>query len=102
MVFYYTELKSIPENIFKYNIKAEDFYGTFAHSKISSIPENLFNNNPNINNLKSTFEDCRKLTTIPQTIINKALSTTEHREIFRYCNSASNYDSLPEILKQFK
>jgi len=27
------------------------------------------------------------------------LSTTEHREIFRYCNSASNYDSLPEILK---
>ena len=99
MVFYYTELKSIPENIFKYNIKAEDFYGTFAHSKISSIPENLFNNNPNINNLKSTFEDCRKLTTIPQTIINKALSTTEHREIFRYCNSASNYDSLPEILK---
>ena len=99
MVFYYTELKSIPENIFKYNIKAEDFYGTFAHSKISSIPENLFNNNPNINNLKSTFEDCRKLTNIPQTIINKALSTTEHREIFRYCNSASNYDSLPEILK---
>ena len=99
MVFYYAELKSIPENIFKYNIKAEDFYGTFAHSKISSIPENLFNNNPNINNLKSTFEDCRKLTTIPQTIINKALSTTEHREIFRYCNSASNYDSLPEILK---
>lgn len=91
---------TIPENIFKYNIKAKNFDETFAYSKISSIPENLFTHNPNINSLKLTFQNCTQLTHIPQTIINKALSTIEHRGMFRYCPSASNYNSIPAELKQ--
>lgn len=85
----------IPENIFKYNTLVETFRATFFKSKITSIPENLFANNPNVNSFEQTFEDCDKLLYVPQAIINKVSSTSDHNSTFQGCISVPNYSTLP-------
>ena len=94
-----TNITSIPENLFKYNINATSFNFTFGSTSIKSIPENLFTTNNNINNISYAFKSCNQLTTIPQSIINKALSISSHNQTFRDCTSASNYSTLPAELK---
>ena len=92
-------ITSIPENLFKYNINANKFDGTFAETGITSIPENLFANNPNITAVNYAFKNCTHLSNIPQSIINKALSISNHTKTFNGCTSASNYSTLPAELK---
>lgn len=94
-----TNIKTIPENLFRYNINATSFNHTFGSTSIKSIPENLFTTNNNINNISYAFKSCNQLTTIPQSIINKALSISSHNQTFRDCTSASNYSTLPAELK---
>ena len=94
-----TNIKTIPENLFRYNINATSFNHTFGSKSIKSIPENLFTTNNNINNISYAFKSCNQLTTIPQSIINKALSISSHNQTFRDCTSASNYSTLPAELK---
>lgn len=100
MVFFRCrKIESIPENLFKYNVNATNFNNTFTETKIKTIPENLFTNNININDLSFTFKNCNELTSIPQNIIDKAISTPRHSGTFTGCTSASNYSTLPSGLK---
>ena len=97
-------ITSIPENLFKYNVKATDFMLAFYWClRITSIPENLFKYNVNATNFDRTFKYCRGLLYIPNTIIEHAKRVKEKGgnvgAMFNDCTSASNYNSLPEYMK---
>ena len=96
---YQITLKIIPENLFRYNNLAKNMGGIFSETVITSIPENLFANNPNIVDISYAFQDCKNITFIPQSIINKASSTSTHYFTFKGCTAASNYSSLPQSLR---
>ena len=66
---------------------------------ITTIPENLFANNPNIVDISYAFQDCKNITFIPQSIIDKANSVSTHYLTFNGCTTASNYLSLPQSLR---
>ena len=93
------KLAIIPENLFRYNNLAKNMGGIFSETVITSIPENLFANNPNIVDISYAFQDCKNITFIPQSIINKASSTSTHYFTFKGCTAASNYSSLPQSLR---
>ena len=90
---------NIPENVFKYNIIAENFRATFFKAKITAIPENIFEHNINANNFDQTFEGCSKLLYVPPKIIDKVLSAPNHNITFSACTSVSNYSQLPSSIK---
>ena len=97
-------ITSIPENLFKNNVNATNFSGTFYVCRgITSIPENLFKYNVNATNFYGTFEECRELLYIPNTIIEYAKRLKEKGgnvgAMFKYCTKASNYNSLPAYMK---
>lgn len=94
-------ITSIPEDLFKYNTKLKNFYNTFSGTSITTIPENLFSTIGVINNIDFCFYNCNKLTYIPQSIIDKAMSVTETHYVFDGCTSASNYNSIPNRLKTY-
>ena len=124
-----TNIESIPENLFKYNPEARSFSSTFSGlSKLENIPGNLFDNNPEAADFSSTFSNCTKLTSIPWNLFqnnNKSnnfvttfsdcisltyvnlpnrcysLQESQYRGIFRGCNNAYNYDSIPESWKSW-
>ena len=105
--FYYcTGLTSIPEGLFKNNVNVTGFVGTFnGCTGLTSIPEGLFKNNVNAVNFISAFSGCRGLTSIPEKIIEFGKKVKEKggnvSNMFFVCTSASNYNSLPNYLKQF-
>ena len=94
---------SIPEGLFKNNVNVTSFNFTFLNcSMLVSIPEGLFNNNVNAN-FSSTFYACTGLTSIPDRIIEAVKKVKEKggnvNGMFKFCISASNYNSLPEYMK---
>ena len=93
------KLAIIPENLFRYNNLAKNMGGIFSETVITSIPENLFANNPNIVDISYAFQDCKNITFIPQSIINKASSASTHYFTFKGCTAASNYSLLPQSLR---
>ena len=128
-LFSNSQITTIPENLFKDNTKATDFSGTFQGcSLIKTIPGNLFDNNPDAKNFNNTFSSCSKLNNIPWNLFsnnNKAdefrgtftgpnelyylslpnrlysLQESQYRGIFAGCNSASNYNSIPDSWKSW-
>lgn len=92
------KLATIPENLFKYNNLAKNMAVVFRETAITAIPENLFANNPNIVDISYAFTDCKNITFIPQSIIDKANSVSTHYFTFNGCTAASNYSSLPQSL----
>ena len=92
-------LVTIPEDLFKYNNLAKNMGAVFRETAITIIPENLFANNPNIIDISYAFQDCKNITFIPQSIINKANSVSTHHFTFNGCTAASNYLSLPQSLR---
>ena len=106
-VFYYCKgLTSIPEGLFKNNVNAKVFERVFYGCEgLTSIPEGLFKNNVNAVNFISAFSGCRGLTSIPEKIIEFGKKVKEKggnvSNMFFVCTSASNYNSLPNYLKQF-
>ena len=94
---------NIPEGLFKNNVGVTIFESTFKDcSGITSIPEGLFKNNVNAN-FSSTFYACTGLTSIPDRIIEAAKKVKEKgghvSGMFKFCISASNYNSLPDYMK---
>ena len=92
-----TGLISIPEGLFKNNVKAEYFVDTFKGcTGLTSIPEGLFNNNVNAKSLGGAFNGCTGLTIIPEKIIEFGKKVEEKGGIvssmFYRCTSASNYN----------
>lgn len=128
-LFSNSQITTIPENLFKNNTKATVFSGTFQGcSLIKTIPGNLFDNNPDAKNFNNTFSSCSKLNNIPWNLFsnnNKAdefrgtftgpnelyylslpnrlysLQESQYRGIFARCNSASNYNSIPDSWKSW-
>ena len=92
-------LATIPENLFKYNNLAKNMGAVLRETAITTIPENLFANNPNIVDISYAFQDCKNITFIPQSIIDKANSVSTHYLTFNGCTTASNYLSLPQSLR---
>ena len=98
-------LTSIPEGLFKNNVNAKVFERVFYDCEgLTSIPEGLFKNNVNAVNFISAFSGCRGLTSIPEKIIEFGKKVKEKggnvSNMFFVCTSASNYNSLPNYLKQ--
>ena len=108
--FYYTfngctGLTNIPGDLFKNNVNAECFDNTFRGcTGLTSIPEGLFKNNVNVNDFNVAFEGCIQIQNIPEDIIELAKKIGEKggrvSRMFYCCTSASNYNSLPNYLKQ--
>ena len=100
------KIKEIPENLFKYNVNATNFNWVFYNcTGLTSIPEGLFENNVNVKNIRGAFMDCTGITSIPEKIIELAKQVKNNGgrvySIFAGCISASNYNSMPDYMKQY-
>ena len=93
--FYANELTSIPENLFKHNIKAEDFFYTFYECQnITTIPENLFKYNKNAKKFWLTFLGMKSLTNIPENLFEHNINAEEMYSTF----AENNIINIPENL----
>ena len=90
---------SIPENLFKNNVEAEEFVDTFAGCKnITTIPENLFKYNTKATRFEGTFAGCEKITSIPENLFKNNLEVQSFRSAFANCHSIIN---IPENLFRY-
>lgn len=90
------KITSIPENLFKNNIEAEEFVDTFAGCKnITTIPENLFKHNTKATRFDFTFAGCEKITSIPENLFTHNVEVQSFRSAFANCHSIIN---IPEKL----
>ena len=101
-----TGITNIPEGLFKNNLNETDFFCTFKScSGLTSIPEGLFKNNVNTVGFVHAFSDCTGLTSIPEKIIEFGKKVREKGgnviNMFYGCTSASNYNSLPNYMKEY-
>ena len=101
-----TGLTSIPEGLFKNNVNVTEFRATFSGcTGLTSIPEGLFKNNVNVTSFSGTFYGCTGLTNIPDRIIELGKKVNEKggsvSRMFYGCTSASNYNSLPNYMKEY-
>ena len=99
-------LTSIPEGLFKNNVNVTEFRATFSGcTGLTSIPEGLFKNNVNVTSFSGTFYGCTGLTSIPDRIIELGKKVNEKGgsvlRMFYGCTSASNYNSLPNYMKEY-
>ena len=99
-----SKIEKIPEDLFKNCVNAKDFSKIFSGcKKIKEIPENLFKHNINATKFTYAFAGCENLTNIPETIIEFAKKVNDKggnsNQMFAYCTSVSNYNSLPEYMK---
>ena len=91
-------ITSIPENLFKNNVKAEQFYSTFAYCKnIISIPENLFKYNTKAIRFEGTFAGCEKITSIPENLFRYNILARD----FSYAFQAVAITNIPENLFKY-
>ena len=82
------------------------FGSVFSECKgLTSIPEGLFKNNVKVTTFWGTFGGCTGLTSIPETIVEFAKKVKEKggnvSGMFRHCTSASNYTSIPEYIQEY-
>ena len=92
-------ITSIPENLFKNNVEAEQFISTFAYCKnITSIPENLFKYNTKAIRFEGTFAGCEKITSIPENLFTYNLEVQSFRHLFSNCHGITN---IPENLFRY-
>ena len=96
------KIETIPENLFKYNTEALDFYNAFSYcEKLTNIPDNLFQNNNKAESFVGTFSYCKSLTYLSLPNRCYSLQESQYRGIFRGCNNAYNYHSIPESWKSW-
>ena len=89
-----TGLTSIPEGLFKNNVKAEVFRDTFIGcTGLTSIPEDLFKNNVNVKDFENTFIDCTGLTSIPEGLFKNNVKVEGFGGAFYRCTGLT---SIPE------
>ena len=83
-------IEEIPENLFKYNINAEDFTATFSYcTGIKEIPENLFRYNSKAINFEKTFEECISLDSIPDNLFKYNGNIRNFWQTFLNCQKIS-------------
>lgn len=97
--FYYTfeessSLEGIPFGLFDKSISAESFEGCFSFSGIKTIPDKLFSKCESLKVLKSTFSNCKQLTSVPANIIDDCANINSLLMTFFNCTGIT--DTLPE------
>ena len=94
-----TGLTSIPEGLFKNNVNAKYFGGTFFLCKgLTSIPEGLFKNNVNATGFDYTFKGCTGLTSIPEGLFNNNVKAERFWGAFK---GSTGLTSIPEKIIEF-
>ena len=92
-------LTSIPKNLFRNCPNITSFYYTFSEcSNLTSIPENLFTNCPNVDNFKNTFSKCSSLTGIPAKLFDNCEKVEDFEFTFNGCTSLTG--NAPELWKR--
>ena len=93
----------IPEWLFSKKVTSEVMSQFSDCTGLTSIPEGLFKYNVNAKDFRGTFYFCRGLTSIPEKIIELAKKVKEKGgdvlSMFSFCTSASNNNSLPDYMK---
>ena len=91
-----TGLISIPENLFKYNVDAMQFLGAFEGCEgLTSIPEGLFKYNVKLTSFAAVFEGCRGLTSIPENLFKNNVNAIAFGGTFDGCTGLA---TIPENL----
>jgi len=93
-----SEITTIPEDLFKNCVNAEDFNGIFKQSKITNIPEGLFKHNVNATDFGGIFEECTDLTSIPEGLFKNNVNAMDFSWTFSGCTGLT---SIPEIIVEF-
>lgn len=85
--FEYTNIQSIPENLFANCPNVTSFYIAFAGCRsLESIPANLFANCPNVTSFEGTFGGCNNLTSIPEKLFANCPNVTSFQGTFAECS----------------
>ena len=83
-----TGITTIPGGLFKNNIEAKNFAGSFINCKtLRSIPAGLFDNNTKVTDFSSTFSSCETLRSIPPGLFDMCKKVTSFNGTFTNCNS---------------
>ena len=83
-----TGITTIPGGLFKNNIEAKNFAGSFINCKtLRSIPAGLFDNNTKVTDFSSTFSSCETLRSIPPGLFDMCKKVTSFNGTFTHCNS---------------
>lgn len=93
------KLLTIPEDLFRYNIRATVFEGTFSMcDRLTAIPPGLFRYNTEIVNFTGCFLNCKTLTSIPANLFRYNTKTRGFDYCFRFCD---NIQSIPTDLFRY-
>lgn len=85
--FEYTNIQSIPENLFANCPNVTSFYIAFKGCRsLESIPANLFANCPNVTSFESTFAECNNLTSIPANLFANCPNVNNFNYTFAECS----------------
>lgn len=91
-----SSLKTLPDGLFKANVKATQFTGTFVDcSALESIPADLFSGCVNVNGVRSLFDGCKSLKSIPEGLFANMPAITTFERTFAGCTSL---ESIPADL----
>ena len=81
-----TNITKIPEGLFKDCVKVENFYGTFKECKnIKEIPATLFENCSNVTTFMDCFMGCEGLTEVPEGLFNNCTEVEDFCQTFSRC-----------------
>lgn len=79
-------ITSIPEDLFKYNLKITDFSSCFERcSSLSQIPSNLFRYNTEAKTFYCCFQVCHSLLTVPEYLFRYNLKAESFGHVFAGC-----------------
>lgn len=79
-------ITSIPEDLFKYNLKITDFSYCFERcSSLSQIPSNLFRYNTEAKTFYCCFQVCHSLLTVPEYLFRYNLKAESFGYVFAGC-----------------
>ena len=85
--FDYTNIQSIPENLFANCPNVTNFSYLFNQCEnLKSIPANLFANCPNVTSFRKTFYGCSNLTSIPENLFANCPNVTSFKGTFAECS----------------
>lgn len=80
-------LKTVPSDLFKYNVSALNFDGVFFHcDNLESLPIGLFSYNVNANSFINSFNYCRKLQ------LNKEIFYLDGQQGTRFLNKTVDFE----------
>ena len=106
-----SNLQSIPDELFDYNIKVTKFNSTFnSCSNLQTIPVGLFDKCTKVTNFDFTYDNCGALTGETPYTLNDGVkihlyeranypeyftAPTSNSYCFRFCSKLTDYSTIP-------